>query len=105
MNQIQETSYLQTARALADAHRQADPNTTLIFLNPDPAEQEVRLLEVSTAAPTSGELYPFSFAARPDLGINYPSVVLLLSHQEWTDLQQGNLQLPDGWTIDRLEKL
>lgn len=105
MNQVQETPYLQTARELAEAHRQADPGTTLIYLNPDPTEQEIRLLEVSSASPTSGELYPFSFTARPDLGIHYPSVVLLLSRQEWEDLQQGKLQLPSGWTLNRLMQL
>jgi len=105
MNQVQETRYLQTARELAAAHRQADPGTRLIFLQPDVDEREIRLLEVSAAAPTSGELYAFSFTARPDLGIPYPSVVLLLSDEEWEDVQRGNLQLPNGWTLNGLLQL
>ena len=78
---------------------------TLIFLNPDPDEREIQLLEVSSAAPTSGELYPFSYTARPDLGINYPSVVLLLSGEEWDAVRKGSLPLPSGWTLDRLQEL
>ena len=42
-----ESEYARTARKLAEAHRAADPETSLILLDRDPGEQEIRLLEVS----------------------------------------------------------
>lgn len=99
---ISESEYGITARKLAEAHHAADPETRLIFLNPDPAEREIRLLEVSSSAPTTRELFPFAFAERRDLGINFPSVVLLLSPTEWDEVKTGTLPLPGGWDRDHL---
>jgi hypothetical protein len=97
-------SYQQTAQMLATAHR-AKEHLTVVMLDPDPSQQEIRLLEVSPATATTRELYPFAFGARPDLGIDYPSVVLLLSPDEWSDVQARRLPLPQGWTLDRLQPL
>ena len=97
-----ESEYGVTARKLAEAHQAADPETRLIFLNPDPAEQEIRLLEVSGSAPTTRELFPFAFTERRDLGINFPSVVLLLSPTEWEEVKTGKLPLPGGWDRNHL---
>jgi hypothetical protein len=94
----QDSEYLATARRLAEAHHHADSDTRLIFLNHDPAEREIRLLEVSGSAPTTRELYPFAFTERRDLGINFPSIVLLLSPTEWDEVQSGHLTLPIGWS-------
>ena len=93
------------ARELAEAHRKEDPTTT-VFLAEDPGEDEVRLVEVSDSVETSGEVLPFRFAARPDQGIPYASVVILLSESEWARVQRGELRLPEGWgTPDALKKI
>jgi hypothetical protein len=97
-----QNEYLRTARKLASAHRVADPETRLIFLSPDDTEQEIFLLEVSGSTPTTRELYPFAFDARPDLDILFPSVVLLLSQTEWDEVSCGQLALPPGWDRARL---
>jgi len=97
-----ENEYGITARRLAEAHRVADPETRLIFLDPDPAQREIRLLELSGSAPTTRELFPFAFTERRDLGINFPSVVLLLSLTEWDEVTTGNLPLPGGWDRNHL---
>jgi hypothetical protein len=103
MGEISNNSeYGITARRLAAAHQAADPETRHIFLNPDPAEREIRLLEVTGSAPTTRELFPFAFAERRDLGINFPSVVLLLSPTEWEEVETGKLPLPGGWDRNRL---
>jgi hypothetical protein len=97
-----ESEYERTARNVAAAHRAADPETQIIFLDRDPAEREIRLLEVSASAATTRELYPFAFAERRDLGINFPSVVLLLSPTEWDEVKRGELVLPLGWERARM---
>jgi hypothetical protein len=83
------------AKQLAEAHRKEDPATKAVFLAENLAE--VRLVEVSGSVSTSGEVLPFRFAARPDLGVPYASVVVLLSEDDWERIERGELWLPADW--------
>jgi hypothetical protein len=95
---------LDVARDLANAHRAEDPETKSVFLAE--SESEVRLIEVSGSIGTSGEVLPFRFAARPDLGVPYASVVLLLSEDDWSRVERGELTLPAGWgSLSALKKI
>ena len=85
------------ARELAAAHRDADSDIQEIYFYPDPAGEEVRLVEVSGSVGNTGEVLPFRFAARPDLGVPYPSVVVLLSPEEKQALDSKLLALPANW--------
>lgn len=100
---------MRTLRAVAvdraDAHRQADPRTRLIKFFPHASKKEVRLLEVSSAAPTTGEILPFRFGANDAVGVEYPSVVILVSPAEWEAICKGDLQLPDDWDLGSTEEL
>ncbi|MCB9727862.1 MAG: hypothetical protein H6746_05160 [Deltaproteobacteria bacterium] len=84
-----------TARRLARLHRVEDPDTRQVYFFDAP--NEVRLLEISDAVGYTGEVLPFRFGARPDVGIDYPSVVILLTPQELDELRDGTLSLPDAW--------
>lgn len=88
---------LEVAEDLARSHRREDPATRAIYLAPAPGNDEVRLVEVSGSLGSAGEVLPFRFTARPDQDIPYPSVVVLLSIDEWQDLLDGKLKLPPGW--------
>ena len=90
---------LDVARDLARAHRAADGHTRLIKWFPSNGSTEIRLLEVSDSAPTSGDVIPFRFRANPADGIDFPSTVVLLSPDEWQWVQRGELKLPDGWAL------
>lgn len=92
---VSEKQIDEVAKELAEAHRKEDPSTTAVFLAEDRAE--VRLVEVSGSIVTSGEVLPFRFAARPDRGVPYPSVVVLLSEDDWARIERGDLELPPGW--------
>jgi len=46
---------------LARAHRLADPRTTIVKYFP--GGPPIRLVQVSSSAPTAGEVLPFAFAA------------------------------------------
>jgi hypothetical protein len=87
----------EVALTLARAHRNADSDIQQIFLAKDPTEQEVRLLEVSGAVGNTGSIMPFRFAARPDLGVPYPSVIVLVSPEEKESLDNHELRLPESW--------
>ncbi len=85
----------EVALELATAHRAEDPETKSVFLANN--ENEVRLVEVSGSVSSGGEVLPFRFASRPDLGVPYPSVVVLLSEDDWLRVERGDLALPAGW--------
>ncbi len=86
-------SIVDVAKDLADAHRKEDPDTQDVYLAGN--DDEVRLVEVSDSIGTSGEILPFRFPARS--GIPFPSVLIVVSREEWELLRQGRLKLPDGW--------
>ncbi len=87
----------QVAALLAAAHRKQDPEIQEIFVVEDPTGREVRLLEVSSGVGSVGAIMPYGYAARPDLGVPYPSIIVLVSPEEKEHLDQGRLRLPEGW--------
>ena len=93
------------ARMLAAAHRKADKKTVEIKLFPAKHENVIRLLEVSDSAPTTGEVLPFSFGTDVANGVDYPSVVILLSPTEWQQVVNKHLSLPSGWNLDEAVNL
>ena len=93
------------AKRLAAAHRRADKKTTTIKLFPNASENVIQLLEVSSAAPTTGEILPFRFPADIEHGVDYPSIVVLLSPEEWKLVESGSLTLPSGWNLAEAEAL
>jgi hypothetical protein len=99
-------SVLDVAKELAEAHRAEDPETEEVFFAD--AENEVRLVEVSRAVRPGDrpKVLPFRFTPRPDLGVPYESVIVLLSPEDWQAVRAGHLPLPAGWgTVEDLEKI
>jgi hypothetical protein len=85
------------AATLAQAHREADPKTNTVKYFP--GGPPIRLIEVSSEAPTTGEILPFEFPEDRANGVVYSSIVVLLSPEEWDDVQNGALPLPTGWDL------
>jgi hypothetical protein len=96
---------LDEAKELAVAHRNADPATTIIKFFPTAHAGQICLLEVSGSAPTTGEVMPFTFSPDTRHGVNHPSTVILLSPEEWGDVQMGRLPLPPDWVLSTAEAL
>jgi hypothetical protein len=88
------------ARELVLAHREQDPSVTAVYISPDPNGREIRLIEVSTELVSTNEIFPVRFTARDDLGIPFPSTVVLISTAEWEALQAGELELPASWNAN-----
>ncbi len=94
----------QAAEVLAELHKKEDPSTSAVYLAE--ADDEIRLVEVSGSIDTAGEILPFRFAANPEAGVEYPSVVVLLSPEEWERVDRGKLKLPRGWgSAKKLRKI
>ena len=91
-------SVFDVAEDLARAHKNEDPETKAVYLAESAdTPAEVRLVEVSGSLGNSGEVLPFRFAPRADLGVPYASVVLLLGLDDWELVKRGELSLPVGW--------
>jgi hypothetical protein len=83
-----------TAKLLAGEHMQDDAGMSEVFWAP--AESEVRLVEVSTSIPDSGEILPFRFSPDPP-DVLYPSVVIMLGPGDWKRVRARDLALPEGF--------
>ena len=83
------------ARELVEAHREADSGVSHAFLSRK--DNEIRIVEVTDSVGTTNEIIPFRFKSRPDLGVPYPSVIILLSPDELGLLKKDKLKLPKGW--------
>lgn len=103
---METLSLKETAENLAASHRQADPKTSLVYFFPDEqAGQQIKLLEVSEAAPDTGDILPFSFNPDPKNGVHFASTVILLNPAELELVQAGELVLPAGWDLQQAEVL
>ena len=89
-----------TAHDLATSHKDVDhETTTVLYYPPQPGEAPVvRLLEVTGSCPTLGEVWPVAFGAAPEEGVPFPSVVILMSGEDFRALKNQQLRLPEGWT-------
>jgi hypothetical protein len=92
------------ARRLAEIHYQVEPGITQIFSinGPDSSngrgQESIRLLEVNEHTIPSG-IVPLGFGANPSHGIDFPSVVVEVTPDEFEDIRGGRLKLPHGWSI------
>lgn len=89
------------ARALAAAHVEVEPTITKIVRLIGPAESDgaepVKLLEVNPATSPSG-IWPIAFTPdHPE--IPYGSVVVEVTPEEFEDIAEGRLPLPNAWTL------
>lgn len=85
------------AQKLAKAHKANDPGTKRVFWYADAKNKEVRLVEVSGSIDNIGAPMPVRLSKDPQRGINYESVLILLSVEDGEKLKKGQLSLPEGW--------
>jgi len=97
----------EAAVALAERHRNIDTETLEIvrFLSDDEDDERepIKLMEVSPATISTGQIDAFTFAATADFP--YRTSLAVISPEEWALARQGELPLPNGWTWDRLVPL
>lgn len=94
----------ETARRLAELHFLLEPGITRIYrlegvdgVESSP-EEPVKLLEVNEETIPSGIL-PLGFDAIPEQGVDYPTIIIEVTPEEFEDLRHGRLSLPRGWQI------
>ena len=91
----------EAARRLAQAHYQVEPGISAIYpiVSDDPTDRTIRLLEVNPSTFPSG-IMPVSFAPHPPSGIPFPSVIVEVTPSEFSDIEDGRLPLPRGWSYE-----
>ena len=80
------------AKLLANEHLREDGEIERILWAP--AENEVRLIEVTNSVTDRGEVLPFRFSPDPP-EVPYSSVVILLGPGDWKRITARELDLPE----------
>lgn len=89
----------EAARRLAHLHYELEPEILRIYqidAAQEPTPPPIRLLEVSEGTPPSGIL-PLHFGPAPE--IPFPSVIIAVTPEEFRQIQDQALALPEGWTV------
>lgn len=93
------------ARMLARAHSAIEPSITQVYRitksHEKRADDPITLLEVNEATLRCG-IVPVYFRAHPESGLDYPAEIVEVTPDEFEDIRNGTLALPDGWAIGEL---
>jgi len=91
------------AKLLAESHFRVDPAIRrIVRLVLSDAEQEsrqdepIKLLEVNEDTIATG-VQPVYFSAHAPSGIDYPSIIVEVRPEEYQEIEEGTLRLPNGW--------
>lgn len=95
--------YEAATRLLAEWHSSREFRDFLVYSFDDPARETVRLLEISSEFPTTGEILPVTFGRSRHFP--FRSTVIQVSLREWEQVEAGRLRLPEGWDLDAKRKV
>lgn len=88
---------------LARWHWERDDADFAAHSFPDPEGVTVRLVEVSKRFPTVDAVRPIRFGRSADFP--FPSAVALVSPQSWANILGGSLTLPEGWSLEDVQRV
>jgi hypothetical protein len=89
---------------LARKHYQIETGMTQIFRLTGSADVEfrpnepIKLLEVNENTVPAG-IMPIQFGPSPASGLNYPTIIVEVTPDEFQKIQNQQLELPHGWKI------
>lgn len=92
------------ATELARKHYQIESGMTRIFRLTGSAEVEfrpnepIKLLEVNENTVPSG-IMPIQFGPSPASGLNFSSIIVEVTPDEFQKIQDRQLELPHGWKV------
>ncbi len=93
---------LSWASSYAKRHLQTDPGICGVYYLPDGAsEREIRLVEVNEIAAIrdEGALEPIEFGVDQQGNDAHTVKILDVSPDQWARIGQGQLALPNGWSL------
>ena len=92
------------AKKIAKSNHEMDTNTSIIKYFPS-NDDTIKILEVSSSVATSGLVEPFLFDEDNKNGVPYKVSMILLSDEEWNDINNQQLNLPEGWNLKHSQDL
>ena len=101
---VQPPSKAMVAKRLAEAHYAIDPEIELIIELKAGAKRErasdepIKLLEVNRSTVPSG-IQPLFFGPHRASGITYPSVIIVVTPDEYRAILRKRTELPNGWQM------
>ena len=97
----------EVAKLLAQCHYRTDSTLVQVVrlmcddATEDRPDEPIKLLEVNEATVASG-IVPLQFDAHPESGIDYSSVIVEVTPEEYDEIEAGRLELPNDWQIGDL---
>ncbi|HEY4120608.1 MAG TPA: hypothetical protein VGM56_22240 [Byssovorax sp.] len=90
------------ARELAEWHLKVEPALERVYRivtsTEDAPGEPIKLLEVNPATVTTGSVEPFAFGASRE--VPFPTVIAEVTPEEFTRIEQKQLSLPQGWSLE-----
>lgn len=93
-------------RWYARRHLETDAGVQQVYFLPENSPQnEIRFIEVNHLISETSDPQPIDFGV--DIGSDqaHTLYVLDVTPSQWIAIQAGHVQLPNGWTLDRMQKL
>ncbi len=103
MAHAQAVSYDEAVKQIATGHRDTDQPPAAVILFPDPQEEVIRLLDVTSLVPETGEFYWVRFGATPE--VPFITEIAQVTPAEWESIQHGTMALPAGWDLAAAEEV
>ncbi len=89
------------AATYAKRHKETDPAIRAIHYLPIGAPpNEIRLVEVNEAITGTAGPEPIDFGVDSGSPTEHKLIVLDVTPEQWDDVREGTLALPDGWTLE-----
>jgi hypothetical protein len=89
------------AAELAQEHFELEDELEQIIWLKKGSAREIRLLEVNRDTAATGIVEVFGFAPSPD--VPYPLRIAEITPDEWERVQNGEIPLPDSWSLEEAE--
>lgn len=90
------------ARWYAKEHLKTDPGiNTIHYLPTDAGERDIRFVEINTLIGdrTDDSLEPIDFGIDTGTDSAHKLFVLDVTPDQWQQIQNGDLELPEGWSL------
>jgi len=91
----------EVARNVAESHYRVDSAIQRIIRLVDPAREDsmnepIKLLEVNSETIAAG-IQPVYFPPHAPSGVPYPTLIVEIRPEEFDQIDEGRLSLPNGW--------
>lgn len=95
--------YEQAVRELARSHARELGNGVTIYALLDETGRDVQLLEVTSRTAPLGWVMVVPFAASKEFP--FRTRIAQITPDEWKRVRSGEMSLPEGWEVDRLQRV